>query len=127
VRTILFSVFSALALALSLTTTALAAEPAVARVVVVQTDNADAYIKELAHGDELLKKMGSQAKTIHVWRARFAGPETGTVVVTIEYPNLAAVASDDAKIAASDEYKAWIKGLDKLRKIVSDSLYTQLK
>lgn len=124
-RTVLCSVLTGLALAFA-ATAALAAEPAVARVVVVQTDNADAYIKELARGQELLQKMQSTGK-IHAWKARFAGAEAGAVVVTIEYPNIAALASDDAKIAASEEYKTWLKGLDKLRKIVSDSLYEQLK
>ena len=125
-RTVLFPVLVGLTLAFVASTATFAAEPAVARVVVVQTDNADAYIKELARGQELLQKMQSPAK-IHAWRARFAGPEAGSVVVTVEYPNIAALASDDAKIAASEEYRAWIKGLDKLRKIVSDSLYEQLR
>jgi hypothetical protein len=125
-KTALFSVLVGLTLVFAASTAAFAAEPAVARVVVVQTDNADAYIKELARGQELLQKMQSPAK-IHAWRARFAGAEAGAVVVTVEYPNIAALASDDAKIAASEEYRAWIKGLDKLRKIVSDSLYEQLR
>jgi hypothetical protein len=47
--------------------------------------------------------------------------------VSVEYPNIAALAADDAKIAATTEYRDWIKGLDKLRKIESDSLYEELK
>lgn len=123
-RAILLSAFAALTMVFA-TATALA-DTAVARVVVVQTDDVGAYLKELARGQELLQKMQSPAK-IHAYRARFAGPNAGSVVVTVEYPNIAALASDDAKIAASEEYKAWIKGLDKLRKIVSDSLYEQLR
>jgi hypothetical protein len=46
-------------------------------------------------------------------------------VATIEYPNMAALADAVAKTNASSDYQAWIKGLDKIRKIVSDSLYTE--
>ena len=60
-----------------------------------------------------------------MWQARFAGPEAGAVVVSIEYPNMAAFADAYAKTSASSEYQAWLKGLDKVRKIVSDSLYTE--
>lgn len=115
-----------LTLCLATSNLVLAAEPTALRVVVVETQNVDAYIKELAKGQALLKKLQSPA-TIRVWRARFAGPNAGAIIVSVEYPNLAAVASDDAKIAASAEYSAWLKGLDKLRKVVSDSLYQELK
>jgi hypothetical protein len=44
-------------------------------------------------------------------------------VVTIEFPNMAAFAEGDTKTHASADYQNWLKGLDKIRKIVSDSLY----
>jgi hypothetical protein len=47
------------------------------------------------------------------------------VVATIEYPSMAAFADAVAKTNASSEYQAWIKGLDKVRKIVADSLYSE--
>ncbi|MCI0619199.1 hypothetical protein L0244_40025, partial [bacterium] len=59
--------------------------------------------------------------------ARFAGDETGTVVASAEYPDLAALAADDARMAENAELREWLKGLDKIRKIVSDSIYTELK
>jgi hypothetical protein len=98
----------------------------VARVVVVQTDNADAYVKELERGKSILERLQSPGK-IRVWRARFAGNAAGSVIVTVEYPSLAAIADDDAKDAKDPEFQTWLKGLDKIRKIVSDSLYTELK
>lgn len=120
------SMLIGLALCIAPCTCLFAAEPSLLRVVVVHSDNVDAYVKELARGQEILKKMQSAA-TIRVWRARFAGPNAGAVVVSVEYPSLAALASDDAKIAATTEYRDWLKGLDKLRKIESDSLYEELK
>lgn len=103
-----------------------AANPTVVRVVVVETDNLSAYLKELERGKAMLKRLGSPAE-IRVFQARFAGPDAGAVVVTVEFPSLAALVESDAKVEADAEYTAWIKGLDKLRKIVSDSLYTELE
>ena len=107
-------------------TAAFGAEATVLRVVVVETGDADAYVKQIEQGKALLKRLDSSG-VIRVWRARFAGPNAGNVVVSIEYPSIAAFARDDSKIAADSEYQAWLKGLDKLRKVVSDSLYGELK
>jgi hypothetical protein len=101
-------------------------EATVLRVVVVQTEDAQAYTKEIMRGQDLLTKAGSAGK-IRVWRARFAGDEAGSVVVSVEYPDLEAVAADDKRMAENAEVSAWLKGLDKIRKIVSDSLYTEMK
>ena len=102
-----------------------AAEAATLRVVVVQPTDTDAYVKALEQGKALLKAKGSEG-TIRVWRARFAGPEAGAVVVSIEFPNLESLAKDDARFASDPELKAWLQSLDKLRKVVSDSIYNEL-
>ena len=96
----------------------------VLRVVVVKTDDPAAYAQEIEKGRQVMKGIGIQAQT-RVWQARFAGPEAGAVVVSIEYPNMAAFADAVAKTNASSEYQAWLKGLDKVRRIVSDSIYTE--
>ncbi len=103
---------------------AFAQKATVLRVVVVKTDDPAAYAQEIEKGRQVMKSIGVQAQT-RVWQARFAGPEAGAVVVSIEYPNMAAFADTVAKTNASSEYQAWLKGLDKIRKIVSDSLYTE--
>ena len=103
---------------------AFAQKATVLRVVVVKTDDPAAYAQEIEKGRQVMKSLGIQGQT-RVWQARFAGPEAGAVVVSIEYPNMAAFADAVAKTNASSEYQAWIKGLDKVRKIVSDSLYTE--
>ena len=105
---------------------AVVAEAAVKRVVVVETSDPSAYAKEIEKGKALLKNAGSPAQ-VSVWRGRFAGPEVGRVVVSIEYPDLVTFANDDKKMAADAEYQAWLKGLDKVRTVVSDSLYEEIK
>ena len=102
-----------------------AAEAATLRVVVVQTSDAAAYVKSVQDGQALLKSKGSPA-TLRVWKARFAGTDAGAIAVAVEYPNLEALAKDTERMASDPELRAWLQGLDKLRKIVSDSIYEEL-
>jgi hypothetical protein len=104
---------------------AVASEAATSRVVVVQASDAAGYLKAIEQGKALMKAKGSPAN-IRVWRARFAGDNAGAIVVTIEYPNLEALAKDDARLATDPELKAWLQGLDKFRKVVSDSIYEEM-
>jgi len=102
------------------------ANAATMRVVVVETSDVAAYVKALEEGKALLKKKGSPA-ALHVWYGRFAGPDVGHVAVTIEYPSLEALAKDDNMMRSDAELSAWLAGLNKIRKIVSDSIYEELK
>lgn len=115
-----------LALVLPMATTVFAADQVTLRVLAVKTDNADAYVKEIAKGQAMMKKLGSPA-IIRVWRARFAGDNAGSIVVAIEYPSLMAMAKDEQLVQADADYQTWFKGLDKIRTIVSDSIYNELK
>jgi len=103
---------------------AFAQKATVVRVVVVKTDNPAAYAQEIEKGRQIMKGLGVQAAT-RVFQARFAGPEAGAVVVSIEYPSMDAFADAYKKTSASGDYQNWLKDLDKVRKIVSDSLYTE--
>ena len=105
---------------------ALDAHATVLRVVTVQTDNVEAYVQELGRGQALIKKLGGSA-ILRVWRARFAGPDAGAIVVSLEYPDMTTFANDEKKVTETAEYQAWLKGLAKLRKVLSDSLYDELK
>jgi hypothetical protein len=103
-----------------------AEDTAVLRVVVVQTDNPDAYVKEIEKGRAIMKRL-EVTGTTRVWKAKFAGQDAGNIVVLIEYPSLAALAKDEEKTTADPAYRTWLKDLAKMRKIVSDSLYTESK
>ena len=117
----------AVTILLSLSAPLLAQDAPVMRVIVVQTDNPSAYIKEvLETGRTHLKRLDSTGN-LRVWKAKYAGSDAGSVVVAIEYPSLAALAADDKKAAADPALGAWTRGLDKMRKIVSDSLYSESK
>ena len=103
-----------------------AVDAPVLRVVVVQTDNPDAYVKEIDRGRGILKRLGS-ATTLRVWQARYAGDRAGALVVAAESPNLTTFAKDEDKATSDPEYQAWMKDLSKLRKVTSDSLYREMR
>lgn len=104
---------------------ATAANATTLRVVVVQTTDAAAYVKALHDGQAMLKAKGSTG-TIRAWIATYAGPETGAVIVSVEYPSLEALAKDAAMMRSDADLRAWLASLGKLRKIVSDSIYEEL-
>lgn len=123
------SILGALCLALVLLAVAsplTAAGNTVLRVVVVQTDNVDGYLKELDNLRALSKKLGGTG-TIRVWRARYAGDSAGAIAAAVEYPSLAALAKDEEMFQSNAEYKAVFDRLKGMRKIVSDSIYEELK
>lgn len=104
---------------------AAAAHATTLRVVMVETQDAAAYAKAVETLEATLKSKGSQV-TIRIWRATYAGPETGAIVVSAEYPSLAALAKDNDLMASDADLKAQMGALDKIRKIVSDSIYNEL-
>jgi hypothetical protein len=95
------------------------------RVIVVKTDNVAGYMQELEKGRAMMKKLGVNV-TLRIWKATFAGPETGTVVVSQEFPSFAAFSEAQTKGAADAQFAAWVASLDKIRTITSDSLYREL-
>ncbi|MEQ1880590.1 MAG: hypothetical protein ABL878_06400 [Burkholderiales bacterium] len=105
----------------------LAQDAPVMRVIVVQSENPGAYIKEvLETGRAHLKRVDS-AGNLRIWRTKFAGSDAGNVIIAIEYPSLTTLAADDKKLATDPALSAWVRSLDKMRKIVSDSLYSEAR
>jgi hypothetical protein len=117
----------AIACLLSMSGPVLAQDAPVMRVIVVQSENPGAYIKEvLETGRAHLRRVDS-AGNLRIWKTKYAGSDAGNVIVAIEFPSLAALAADDKKVAADPALSAWVRSLDKMRKIVSDSLYTEAR
>ncbi|MEZ5277259.1 MAG: hypothetical protein R3F07_12830 [Opitutaceae bacterium] len=101
------------------------AQATVLRVVVVKTADVKAYAKELEAGRKILKDAGSTG-VVRSWVARYAGEQAGSVVVSIEYADMTALATDYETMDKNADYAAWLKGLAKMREIVSDSIYEEL-
>jgi hypothetical protein len=101
------------------------AADAVSRVIVVQTADVPGYVHEVETLQALLKKAGVPA-TLRVWRASYAGSDTGSIVVTVEVPNLAGIAKIEDTVRTNPDVAAEMKKIGAMRKIVSDSLYDLL-
>jgi len=106
-----------------------AAEPAhpaaILRVLVIDTYDPKAYRREL---DTLLKleRTVVPEATARVWQARYAGTETGTLVVTAELPDLAALVKLEELKRTNTEFAASLKRIQAMRHVVSDSLYEEV-
>jgi len=122
-KRLIAQIWVVLALAL-LAGTANAAAP-IARIIVVQTTDLSAYLKEVGNLRAQFRKIAPSV-SLRVFRARFAGPEAGTVVVAVEMPDLATLARIDELQKSNTEVAATMERIGKLRKIVSDSLYEEV-
>lgn len=114
------------------TLAALTAFPAMAddhstlRVVVVQTDDVDAYVERLKVGKKLIQAQDDKWE-MSAYQSTFAGENTGSVVVAVSYPGgLSDFATAWEANMASEEISAWLDGLSEIRTIVSDSLYAEM-
>ena len=96
------------------------------RVIAVQTSDIKSYRHEVDILQGQFKKEGLPV-TLRVWRATYAGPDTGTIIVTVEVPDLATLAKvEDAVLKPNSALGATMKRIEAIRKIASDSLYEEL-
>jgi len=105
-----------------------AASARILRIVVVEVQDPASYIKEVKRGKPILKRLGIEGE-IRVLQATYAGKETGMVIVTFEFGDKASFARSEGAFenARGDrEYDAWVKDLEKIRKLTSDSLFDEL-
>ena len=96
------------------------------RVVTVSTSEVEAYVAELGKGKQMMAKL-TPKMVMRAWQATFAGQETGTVIVSLEYPGpISAFATAWEKTLADQKMADWLKGLGGLRELVAESLYLEL-
>ena len=120
----MLSVLAVMGLAL----TSAAALPAstVLQVIAVQTPDIKAYRHEVETLQGEFKKEGLPV-TLRVWRATYAGPDTGTIIVTVEIPDIGTLAKiEEAVMKPNSALGATMKRIEAIRKIASDSLYEEL-
>ena len=96
------------------------------RVVVVETDDVDAYVEQLKIGNKLIRAQ-DENWNMTAWQSTFSGSTTGSVIVAVQYPGgLADFAAAWEKNMMNDDITEWLEGLGDLRTIVSDSLYAEM-
>ena len=80
------------------------APPGVMEVIIIDGSSAgQPFVPFFDRFTEVYKKQGSAGER-RLWANVWAGPNAGTAIVTIEYPNLAAL-GDDGKIVNSEAYQ----------------------
>lgn len=122
----------AVALALALTLVSFAAarqavaahhEPVIQAVTVqVAPGKLERYRQEAKKLMAVLARVGSSGK-MRMWQATAAGPDTGAVLVVIEYPNEAAWAAESPKVQGDAEWQKILAGLDELRTLEASSIW----
>jgi len=104
-------------------------QQAILRLVPVKVlRGVDAFIAELERGKAILRRCGVEAD-IHAWLATYAGTDTGTVLVTLQFADQAAFFRSEQAFAAApqdEEFRAWSQTLPEFRTVISDSLYVKL-
>jgi hypothetical protein len=92
--------------------------------VQVKAGQMDAYLAKVKQLQAIMKRLGGSTTT-RVWEATIAGDDSGTVVVGVEYPSLAAYAESTTKVSADAEWQKMMADLDGMRTVVSRSLYRE--
>jgi len=101
------------------------AQATVLQVVAVKTSDAAAYTREIMKMKAVMERLGSNSK-LRIWQARYAGTDSGTVFVSIEYADLETFARDNAKASADPEFQKLQAGLAGLRTMISNSIFEEL-
>ena len=111
---------------LALTSAVALSASTVLRVIAVQTPDIKTYRHEVETLQGEFKKEGLPV-TLRVWRATYAGPDTGTIIVTVEVPDIGTLAKiEEAVMKPNSALGATMKRIEAIRKIASDSLYEEL-
>ena len=76
--------------------------------------------------DAIAKKYGGTVKA-RTWMATYSGPNTGNVIVTVEYPSFMSLAQSRAKINASPEWQKLVADAQASIKLVSNSIVEEIK
>lgn len=102
------------------------ADPVVQTVgVSVKAGQMAAYLQAIKDFAAVQERLGIKA-TIRVFQTTLAGPDTGTTVVAIEYPNFAALADAQEKQAGDSDAQAFFEKIGGMRTVVSSSLLNEI-
>ncbi len=99
---------SILGLVMGMAVEAEAEGPPITQVVVVDTQGDNDRLLSFAKSNQaIFKRLEIKARRRYL-QASFAGPNTGSVAVVIEYPSLAALAAAQMKLANDKEWQSYI-------------------
>lgn len=104
------------------------AGPAVSEVLVFDVGgNLEKFMALSKRADSIAQKSGSSGKA-RTWISAYAGPNSGSVVVVVEYPSMVALAESTTKMRATPEWRQLVADAQSSSiKVVSDSIVVELK
>ncbi len=112
----------------SLATPAQAEGPAVTQVLIVDVEpqNMEAYMGYVTRAQAIIKEL--DLPDIRVLQATMAGDQTGSLAILIESESLAALAANQGKTQASDDWQKMIGDIRKagISRIDSNSLWVDV-
>ena len=101
--------------------------PAVTEVFVFDVGpNLPKFLALSKRADAIAQKYGSTGKA-RSWMTTYAGPNTGNVIVTVEYPSLVSLAQSRAKVDPSPEWRQLVTDAQMSIKLVSNSIVMEVK
>ena len=101
--------------------------PKVINVLAVDTGgDTDKFLGFAKRAREITEKNGGTGNQ-RVWLSTLAGPNTGTVIVAVEYPSMVSMAQTQAKVNSTPEWQAFIGDFQKSgMRVVSSSLSVEI-
>jgi hypothetical protein len=101
--------------------------PAVTEVLVFDVGpNLPKFLELSKRANTIAQKYGGTGKA-RTWIASYSGPNTGNVIVTVEYPSLVSLAQSRAKINASPEWQQLVADAQASVKLVASSVVEEIK
>ena len=101
--------------------------PKVINVLSVDTGGDTAAFLEFTKRAKAIAEQYGGTGNQRVWQSSFAGPNTGTVVVAIEYPSMVSMAQTQAKVNSSPEWQKFIADFQATEmRVVSNSVSVEI-
>jgi len=91
----------------------------------VEPGELDEYQKKVAKLSAVLERVGSGA-VMRMWNTTQGGPDSGQILVALEYKNAAAWAADAPKVQGDSEWQDIIEDLHKIRTLEGSSMWREI-
>jgi hypothetical protein len=91
-------------------------------VVEVAAKNVDAYMARLKEAQAITKRLGLRG--FRTFQTTAAGPNTGSIIVSVESKSLMEMAQNQGKLQADPGWQAWVEKMQNsdIGRVVSNSL-----
>ena len=101
--------------------------PRVINVLAIDTGgDTDKFLGFAKRAREITEKHGGTGRQ-RVWLSTLAGPNTGSVIVAVEYPSMISMAQSQAKVNTTPDWQKFIDDFQKSgMRVVSSSLSTEV-